>query len=141
MTPSELATLHALCFPHDPMSVAQASRFLDMPASRLYTAPDAFLLVNVVPPEADIVTLGVHPRSRRRGLARRLVEMVQAEVETLHLDVAASNTAAIALYHTLGFLETARRPSYYTGPDGREDAVLMSWSSTGAVVTASPPDP
>ena len=40
-----------------------------------------------------------------------------------HLEVRASNAAAIELYRSFGFVATGARPGYYS--DDREDAVIM----------------
>jgi ribosomal-protein-alanine N-acetyltransferase len=41
------------------------------------------------------------------------------------LEVAASNTAAQALYRGFGFTEAGRRTGYYRRGDGVEDALVM----------------
>lgn len=129
MTPRALAELHSACFPDDPMSENQANLWLKMTAARMYCVNDAFLLTTVVPPEAEIISIGVHPRARRTGQARRLIAQLQSELETIHLEVAESNSAAIALYLAAGFEITGRRSGYYDRPDGYEDAVLMLWTA------------
>jgi ribosomal-protein-alanine N-acetyltransferase len=75
------------------------------------------------PPDAEVLTLGVLPTFRRRGVARRLLESVADQVagigcERLLLDVAEDNEAAHGLYRGLGFMEIARRPAYYRRPNG-----------------------
>lgn len=79
---------------------------------------------------AEILDLRVLASCRRRGYGRRLLEAsltALAPVERVDLEVRASNEAAIGLYRTLGFRETGSRPDYYVIPEGREDAILMSW--------------
>lgn len=83
---------------------------------------------------ACIMTLGVHPTARRRGLARELVQAATAvaagelggEWATLHC--LTSNTRALQLYKGLGFAVTRSRRGYYW-IDGRSfDAVeLRAW--------------
>jgi ribosomal protein S18 acetylase RimI-like enzyme len=51
-------------------------------------------------------------------------ELALAGVTEVILEVRASNFPAVALYGTLGFTETGRRPRYYADPI--EDAVLMT---------------
>ena len=46
--------------------------------------------------------------------------------ERVFLEVRPSNTAAIALYDSAGFNEIGKRPNYYPGPRGREDAIVMA---------------
>ena len=68
---------------------------------------------------------------QRQGLGRQLLEHLIGELEkrgvlTLWLEVRASNTAAIALYESLGFNEATIRRNYYPTVDGREDAIIMA---------------
>jgi [ribosomal protein S18]-alanine N-acetyltransferase len=75
--------------------------------------------------ELHITTIAVRPEYRRRGHARALIGAALAaypHASHVHLEVRPTNVAAIALYESLGFLETGRRPRYY----GDEDAVLMT---------------
>ena len=75
-----------------------------------------------------MMNLAVAPRHRRQGIARQLVEALgdalRAQgVQSLTLEVRASNEAAIQLYRSLGFTQVGRRPNYYTKP--REDALIL----------------
>jgi [ribosomal protein S18]-alanine N-acetyltransferase len=75
--------------------------------------------------ELHITTIAVRPEHRRRGHARALIGAALAafpDASHVHLEVRPTNVEAIALYESLGFRETGRRPRYY----GDEDAVLMS---------------
>ena len=75
--------------------------------------------------ELHITTIAVRPEYRRRGHARALIGAALAafpDASHVHLEVRPSNAAAVALYESLGFRETGRRPRYY----GDEDAVLMT---------------
>lgn len=77
--------------------------------------------------EVQITFLAVHPDFRRQGVAERLVghiynELREMDIETIQLEVRASNTPAINLYKKCGFVEVGRRPRYY---GGKEDAILM----------------
>jgi [ribosomal protein S18]-alanine N-acetyltransferase len=45
--------------------------------------------------------------------------------ECLFLEVDETNVAAVTLYRKLGFREVAKRPSYYEGPSGRTNALVM----------------
>jgi ribosomal protein S18 acetylase RimI-like enzyme len=69
---------------------------------------------------AGLYALATRPDARRRGLARRLVltlagAAAERGVERMWLQVLADNTAAIALYRSLGF-ETVSGYSYWTAP-------------------------
>ena len=80
------------------------------------------------PPEADVMNVAVAPAFRRQGIGEGLmVALMDAlrdkGMESLTLEVRASNSPAIALYDRLGFTEVGRRPNYYTDPG--EDALIM----------------
>ncbi len=130
MTPDQLAQIHATCFPHKPWDARYFEDLLSGQTTLLLSEPNAFLLARVIAPEAEILTLAVHPDAQRQGAARRLVNTLCKNREMVFLDVAADNAAAHALYMTCGFVETTRRVGYYSRPNGPSvDAVLMSWSN------------
>ncbi|MCA3747538.1 MAG: ribosomal protein S18-alanine N-acetyltransferase [Rubrobacter sp.] len=86
--------------------------------------------------ELHVTTLAVHPRIRRRGYGRALLQAAISEesgIRRVMLEVRPSNAAARAFYASLGFRSTGRRPRYY----GDEDALLMTLDLPGAA--ASPP--
>ena len=77
--------------------------------------------------EVQITFLAVHPDYRQQGVAQKLIEHIynelqEMDVETIQLEVRASNVPAISLYKKCGFVEVGRRPRYY---GGTEDAILM----------------
>jgi ribosomal-protein-alanine N-acetyltransferase len=70
--------------------------------------------------DADIQTIAVAERARRRGLGRALVlaliaEADRREAERVFLEVRADNAAAQRLYASLGFEQVAVRRRYYRG--------------------------
>jgi ribosomal-protein-alanine acetyltransferase len=78
--------------------------------------------------QADIQTIAVVERARRRGLGRTLMRALLGEARArgaaeVFLEVRADNPGARSLYESLGFVEIAVRPGYYQ-PDG-VDAVIM----------------
>jgi ribosomal-protein-alanine acetyltransferase len=82
----------------------------------------------VVGSTADILTVGVVPDARRRGIARQLVAALLTEathrgVQECFLEVRADNAPAIELYTSEGFNEVGVRRGYYDA--GRADAVVM----------------
>jgi ribosomal-protein-alanine acetyltransferase len=87
-----------------------------------------FAVASLLPPEAELELIAVDPAAQRRGLARRLFarlaeELRATQVNEMILEVRASNLPALALYQSLGFVETGRRKDYYQIPV--EDALLM----------------
>lgn len=92
--------------------------------------PLGFIVTRAALDEAEIITIGSRPSVQRRGVARHLLEsraktLAERGVRQLFLEVAASNTAAQALYKKCGFVEAGRRKGYYKRPDGPEDALVM----------------
>src|ERR1700687_1300596 len=90
-----------------------------------------FLIAHHLAPEWELENIVVAPAARHRGIGKRLLEaLFDAARETnsfaVFLEVRESNTAARTLYESLGFEQTARRPSYYTSPS--EDAILYRWT-------------
>lgn len=126
-----LAALHASSFA-DAWSAASIEKLTSGPGAYTLIASDGgtdvgFVLLHVVPPEAEVLSIGVRPELRRAGLGRALLkraarDLAAREVTTMFLDVAADNDPAIALYRSLGFGDISRRARYY---HGRIDAIMM----------------
>jgi len=75
-----------------------------------------------------IANIAVHPRARRDGLGRRLIDEAIDRARELHLtscklDVRMSNESAQRLYDRIGFEPHGVRPGYYQNPP--EDALHM----------------
>ncbi len=80
--------------------------------------------------EAHILNLCIHPGFRRRGLGRLMLRdllqtAVQHEAHAAYLEVRPSNSAAIGLYESDGFMLISTRRGYYQAPGGREDALVF----------------
>lgn len=87
-----------------------------------------FVIASVIPPEAELESIGVTGEFQRHGAGRRLVralmtELDQSAIGTLLLEVRSSNSTALAFYRSIGFVQTGVRRGYYADP--AEDAVLM----------------
>lgn len=83
--------------------------------------------------EGYITNVAVVGRMRRRGTGRALVCVLMEKAKEmalsfLSLEVRVGNTAAIALYESLGFKNLGRRPRFYSSPT--EDAYIMTWHTT-----------
>lgn len=89
------------------------------------------LVVRLVPPQAELESIAVSVGSQRRGLGQLLFdalfkEVLNSGILEIVLEVRASNSTALAFYHSAGFAQTAIRKAYYADPV--EDAVLMRFS-------------
>ncbi len=128
---AQLAELHQQAF--DPQlgaswNEAAFAGLLRQSTVQALGTKDGFILLQRVADEAEVLTLAVHPKARRSGLARALIQQAQdaAKVARIFLEVAQDNAPARALYAACGFQETGRRLNYYKRPDGgRVDGVLM----------------
>jgi ribosomal-protein-alanine N-acetyltransferase len=140
---SALAALEASCF-DVPWTVEALRALLDDGLTRAWVASRSGrvvggALVRVVAGEGELLRIAVGPEDRRRGVGRRLLQVILSAVadacpEGVHLEVRGSNVAARHLYAREGFVEHGRRRDYYRAP--REDAILMHWrpvSSRGKV--------
>jgi len=130
-----LAAVHGRAFAGG-WSGAEIAELLDGPGgfALLVEEDDAtlgFILCRAVAGEAEILTLAVDPAARRRGLALALVEAASgaarlAGAESLFLEVAHDNPAALALYAKAGFAQVGLRRGYYDrGANPSADAVVM----------------
>ncbi len=90
-----------------------------------------YLIAHVVLDEAHIVSLGLDPSWRARGLGKALVGdflriAALENISAVTLEVRASNRVAQRLYQGAGFAACGIRRHYYS--DNSEDAVTMRWS-------------
>lgn len=130
-----LAILHRACFPDDPWEAPALGRIMALSGGFGWLAweeeePAGFILVRDLGNECEVLSLGVAPRWRRRGVAQELMRRAVAEagrrgLPSVVLEVAVDNDAASDLYTALGFATVGRRPRYYKRPDGRADALIL----------------
>ena len=130
---SAVAEVEALCF-SDPWSEASFREALAGEGYTFLGLWEGETLVGyggmlTVLDTADVTGIAVRPTHRRQGLGRELLTALMRAAERdgvtrLQLEVRESNTAARALYRSLGFGEDGKRKRYYRRPE--EDAVLMS---------------
>lgn len=128
-----LAEIHAACFPR-PWSFGQIEDGLSSAgafALAVGAPPVGFVLARVAAGEAEILTIAVLPSCQRRGLAKALMQAAMREARArlageMFLEVAADNSAAIAIYSALGFEKTGKRPAYYDASGKNPiDALVM----------------
>lgn len=129
----EMAALEPLCF-SDPWSRESLADSMQSSCDLWLCAFQDERLIGtfgaqILPPEAEILSVGVHPDFRRQGIARRLLAEFftrAVQIERVYLEVRRSNCPAQALYAAFGFSACGVRKSYYEHPV--EDAILMSWT-------------
>ena len=90
--------------------------------------------------QLHLVTIAVDPRQQRRGIALALLLAVcdlaiEAELDSVALEVRTSNAGAMRLYERCGFRRVGRLRNYYS--DNREDAIVMLLDGLAA---AEPPE-
>ncbi len=123
-----LAAIHAAAFPDDAWGAAAFQTQLEMHGViGLLDQRGGLILLRVTADEAEILTIGVLPRLRRRGVARGLLQAGMAMAATLgaraiFLEVGTANQAAKALYEAAGFRQVGRRKAYYA--NGADALVL-----------------
>jgi [ribosomal protein S18]-alanine N-acetyltransferase len=133
-----VAVLHAACF-EEAWGVKAIAELLAGPGSfgLLAAAPGAngphpagFLLARVAMDDCEILSIGVTPGHRRRGMARSLMERAQrlaagSGARRMFLEVAEDNWGARRLYAGLGFAPVGVRPNYYRRGAGSVAALTM----------------
>jgi ribosomal-protein-alanine N-acetyltransferase len=92
-----------------------------------HTQPVGYLGVAILVDAGHVMTVGVLPERRRRGIATALLAeaslwLSTRQIDALTLEVRASNTPAQAFYARHSFAVDGVRPGYYA--DG-EDALIM----------------
>ncbi|WP_328702944.1 GNAT family N-acetyltransferase [Arenibaculum pallidiluteum] len=140
-----LAAMQAEAFPEDRWPALGFMTLMAHPGTTAFLAetaegPAGFALVRCVADEAEVITLGVRPAFRRRGIAGALLDAMVAKAassgaRSLFLEVAEDNEAGRALYAAYGFAMVGRRPGYYRRNDGTVAALLLK-VETGSETTS-----
>lgn len=92
-----------------------------------------FILSRHAAGEEELLLIAVHPYNRRKGLGRRLIEMLKErararQVAHIFLQMR-SNNPAVHLYEAAGFTSIGMRKAYYRTADGsRLDAITYAIS-------------
>ncbi len=130
--PAEMARLHAAAFADTrPWSQAEFSALLASPLCFATGDTRCFALVRVIADEAELLTIATDPCAQRQGWARRIMQEWQSQACTrgahmCFLEVAADNSAALALYLADGFAPCGRRAGYYARKNtANVDAIVM----------------
>lgn len=127
-----LVAIEQACF-SDPWTAAGIRETIQYETSRTFVAESGgstvgYVMARISGEEGEILNLAVLPRSRRKGIARCLLDealgsIAAAGVTEAYLEVRQSNGQAIALYQSQGFRPVGLRPDYYRDP--REDALVL----------------
>ena len=122
----ELSNLHKKCFPNKPWS---ANEFRDLQKSgcEIIMSQNGFIVYRIAVDEAEIITIGVNPEMRRKGIASAMIGIIEKNlknqgVKKIFLEVSATNIPAQKLYENAGFKPVGSRPKYYDGVD----AIVMA---------------
>ncbi len=88
-------------------------------------------VMSVAVGEAHLLNICIGPGWQGRGIGRRLLKRIlriarERRVDTMFLEVRASNEGARGLYESEGFGEIGRRNNYYPAHGGREDALVYA---------------
>jgi ribosomal-protein-alanine N-acetyltransferase len=135
MTPDQMAEIHAASFTTPrPWTAKEFADLLSSDRTHVATSADGFALIQITGPEAELLTIAVHPNGRRQGQGALLLTEVLGAAKAAHceeffLEVVDNNVAAIALYKSAGFTERAVRKDYYNGPNGSKSSALILYKS------------
>jgi len=108
-------------------------------ATLLAASSDGYILFRIIAEEAELFSLAVHPKSRKKGLGRAPAQemlrfLEKNRVESLYLEVESTNLAAIRLYGGLGFVRQGIRSGYY---GKKNDALIMKNVFVNQIYTQS----
>ena len=129
-----LAEIHAAAFGHawsgEEFAALLAERTVFAVGARRGRRLTGFVLVRVVADEAEILTIAVRPKNRRRGLGRMLMDealrrLHRAGASRCFLEVDRGNAPAVALYRSLGFSVAGERRNYYHGGSPGDGSALV----------------
>ncbi len=130
-----VARIHAACF-HDAWGPTMLRQVLAMPGSFGLVARwgrrnslVGFALARVAADECELLSLGVAPEHRARGIGATLLRDTMAQAATQNatrffLEVAEDNEPALKLYRAHGLTKAGRRPEYYENSTGPRTAAL-----------------
>ena len=119
------ASLDKELFPYSPWSASQYKEEFSSPTRHFVVAVDEAQNIigyaGVFAPggaEADVLTVGVIPSQRGKGIARQLMVLItdwakQQGSIAMMLEVKVDNTEAIGLYESLGYSKLNVRKDYF----------------------------
>ena len=88
-------------------------------------------VMSIAADEAHVLNICIQPDFHGRGLGRKILHRLLTlakdhNVDTVFLEVRASNRVAQMLYESEGFNEIGQRRGYYPADGGREDALVFA---------------
>ena len=119
------ASLDKELFPYSPWSASQYKEEFSSPTRHFVVAVDEAQNIigyaGVFAPggaEADVLTVGVIPSQRGKGIARQFMALItdwakQQGSIAMMLEVKVDNTEAIGLYESLGYVKLNTRKDYF----------------------------
>jgi len=138
-----MASAHAQAF-DNPWDETDFEDLLDGPGIFGFVVraedPAGVLICRTAAGEAEILTVGVAPWARRRGVGKALMVAAigvarSAGADRMFLEVDVDNTGAVILYERLGFERAGLRKAYYDrGANGRADALVMRLDLTSGAL-------
>ena len=132
-----IAVLHRVCF-EDAWNEESIGEILNMAGAigllvwAKKTRPQGFILLRVAADEAEIISIGVIPEARQKGLASILIKeaikrVLMSNATKMLFEVAENNVAARAFYEKFGFKIVGRRSGYYRQSSKKNlDALVYS---------------
>ncbi len=126
-----LAAVHVRCFTRAWSATEIAGLLAQTAVHGLLASGDGkdtgMALLRVVADEAEILTIGVVPEARSRGVGRQLLETLEETAQTagaarIFLEVSQANAAARRLYDQARYSEIGLRKAYYA--DGNDAHIL-----------------
>ena len=124
-----LATMHALCF-EKAWNEKAFTDLLCLPTCVGFLNDQSFVLFSVCEDQAEILTLGVVPNARKKGVALSLLvhsfeELKNLGVKEIFLDVNVNNLPARRLYEKTKFQQISVRKDYYDEDGQKSDALIL----------------
>ncbi|MDP6603365.1 MAG: GNAT family N-acetyltransferase [Rhodospirillales bacterium] len=130
-----VARIHATCF-DEAWDATTIRKIIAMPGAFGLAAradrrdePVGFALARIVTDECELLSLGVSPDRRQRGIGTvlldaALVHALAGDAARFYLEVAEDNHVVLRLYEARGLMMIGRRPDYYRLKNGQRTAAL-----------------
>ena len=135
-TSQQIAAFHATCFTNSEKRYSEKSMlfFLKKPLYHIFYNHISLAIIQVTGEEAEIITLAVESKQRKKGIGLEILKSIiiyleGLDIKKLFLEVATTNKIALKLYHKVGFITCGFRKGYYgQGTNKKADATVMSYT-------------